>query len=481
MSQESWADELGASAPPRSLGVAAARALAATTKTVVQMQGISPRWVLSLLPWVQVESGTYRVNRVKVVLPADGRIATVVSDGQARVEPEQLRAVSLFRNLEAAFLGRIASQLVSEHKQAGEVIVPEQEMEDRFCIVATGKVELATVGEHGSKRQLALLGPGDYFGELVPVRCPRPAGQATAVTPAVILSLSRTQWESVLAEVPEFREALTQALAERTRRRETANEYGEQRLAILSGHQGEPVLPEMFVDYETQPREYSLSAVQAVLRVHTRISDLYNDPHDQLREQLRLTIEGLKERQEWELINNPDFGLLANVAPAMRVQTRTGPPVPDDMDELLSRVWKKPAFFLAHPRAIAAFCRECTRRGVPPPTVPLFGCSFVTWRGVPLVPCDKLPVQGTGSDGQFACTSSILLMRVGEQEQGVVGLHRAGLPDEQAPSLTVRPMGIDSQAIASYLVSLYFSAAVLTDDALGVLENVEVGCFHDYA
>ena len=34
--------------------------------------------------------------------------------------------------------------------------------------------------------------------------------------------------------------------------------------------------------------------------------------------------------------------------------------------------------------------------------------------------------------------------------------------------------------MASYLLTLYFSCAVLTDDALGVLENVEVGYYHDY-
>jgi len=41
-------------------------------------------------------------------------------------------------------------------------------------------------------------------------------------------------------------------------------------------------------------------------------------------------------------------------------------------------------------------------------------------------------------------------------------------------------MGIDNITIASYLVSLYCSAAVLTDDALGVLENVELDSYHEY-
>jgi hypothetical protein len=144
------------------------------------------------------------------------------------------------------------------------------------------------------------------------------------------------------------------------------------------------------------------------------------------------------------------------------------------MDELLAKVWKQPAFFLAHPQAISAFGRECTRRGVPPPTVEMFGSPFLTWRGVPLVPTDKLMADRTSG------TSSILLMRVGEREQGVIGLRQTGIPDEHLPGLSVHFMGIDTKAIASYLITSYFSVAVLVEDALGVLENVEVSHYYDY-
>lgn len=231
-------------------------------------------------------------------------------------------------------------------------------------------------------------------------------------------------------------------------------------------------LPATFVDYEEWGREYVLNAVNTVLDVHTRVSDLYSSPHNQIREQLRLTIETIKERQESELINNKEYGLLNNIAKSMKVKPRTGAPTPDDLDELIARVWKEPAFFLAHPLAIAAFGRECTRRGVPPPTAALFGSQFLTWRGIPLIPCDKLHVTGG--------KTNILLLRTGESRQGVVGLYQPGLPGEQGMGLSVRFMGINHKAIASYLVSLYCSLAVLTEDALGVLENVDVGKYHEY-
>jgi hypothetical protein len=235
-------------------------------------------------------------------------------------------------------------------------------------------------------------------------------------------------------------------------------------------------LPRAFVDYEEQPREYTLCTVTTTIEVNTRISDLYRSPMDQVREQLGVVVEMVKERQEHELINNESYGLLTSAAPAMRVTTRKGPPTPDDMDELISRVWKEPAFFLAHPRAIAAFGRECTSRGVPPPTVTLFGSPFLTWRGLPLVPSDKLKI----SDDKGGQRTNILLMRTGEKKRGVTGLFQPGLPGEVSPSLAVRLMGINERGGAQYLVSLYCSAAVLADDALGVLENVDVGKYHEY-
>jgi len=234
----------------------------------------------------------------------------------------------------------------------------------------------------------------------------------------------------------------------------------------------ERALPQTFVDYIENPREYNLSAVNTVVEVHTRVSDLYSKPYNQISEQLRLTIETIKERQESELINNKEYGLLHSIVPTQRIKTRTGAPTPDDLDELITKVWKEPGFFLLHPLAVAAFGRECTRRGVPPPTVSLFGSQFLTWRGLPLIPSDKVPIE----NGK----SKIILLRTGESRQGVVGLYQPNLPGEQSPGLSVRFMGINDRAIASYLVSLYCSLAVLVDDAIAVLDDVEIGKYHEY-
>ncbi len=251
-------------------------------------------------------------------------------------------------------------------------------------------------------------------------------------------------------------------------------------LNILNQEVGYQFIPEGFVNYETNPREYVLNPISTIVKISTQVSDIYRKPYDQSEEQLRLSVECLRERQEHELINSSDYGLLKNASDSQRIQTRNGNPTPDDLDELIAKVWKEPSFFLAHPRAIAAFGRECTRRGVPPAAVTLFGAAFLAWRGIPLIPTNKLLIDGKLDPKGEAGKTNILLVRTGEERQGAIGLYQAGLPGEQSKGLSVRFMGIDNQGIGSYLILLYNSACILSKDAVGVLENVEIGHYYDY-
>lgn len=465
----------------RSVTTSVARNLANTTKTAPMMMSITPRWLLSLLPWVQVEGGTYRVNRTKVELTKAERIGVEFSNQIASFPSEALRSVPLFSGLPEAIIVRMASRFKTDEVSLGHNLVVEGEDRSQFFIIAQGQVEVLSKGIHGSDLRIALLADGEFFGETELISDQPSDVTIRTTTPCVLLTLSRPDLDEILNELPNLKDEFQRAIAEHQELRSTVNRYGERNIDLVSGFAENVEIPETFVDYSAHPREYSLSAVQTVVRVHTRVSDLYNGPYNQIEEQMRLTIEGIKERQEWEIINSKKFGLLHSVDPSMRISTRYGSPTPDDLDELLALVWKKPAFFLAHPKAIAAFERECTWRGVPPATEVLFGTPVVTWRGVPLVPCDKLEMtKSRYQANQWLGTTSIILMRVGEIDQGVVGLHQAGIPGEVMPSLSARLMGVDSMGVASYLLTLYFSCAVLTDDALAVLENVEVGYYHDY-
>ena len=464
----------------RSVTTAVAKNLATTTKTNPKMMSITPRWLLSLLPWVQVDGGTYRVNRTKVELTRAERIEIDAAEGKPAFAPEALRSVPVFSRLSNELIAELSAGFVTEEVSLGHKLLVEGEEENKFFIIAQGQVEVLSKGAHGSDLRIALLTEGEYFGELELVTNRTSDVTARTLTPCVLLTMSRKDLDKILKRTPSLNKEFKKVTDEHLELLTTVNKYGERNIDLVSGFAENIEIPETFVDYSAKPREYALSSVQTVVRVHTRVSNLYNDPYNQLQEQLRLTIEGIKERQEWELINSTKFGLLHSAAPSHRISTRYGTPTPDDLDELLALVWKKPAFFLAHPKAIAAFARECTWRGVPPPTAEFFGTQVITWRGVPLVPCDKLEIKSRSLSNQWLGTTSIILVRVGEADQGVVGLHQTGLPGEILPGLSARLMKTDNLGVASYLISLYFSLAVLTDDALAILENVEVGYYHNY-
>ncbi|WAP53986.1 family 2B encapsulin nanocompartment shell protein [Streptomyces sp. S465] len=451
---------------PLSLGTAAARNLATTTKSVPQMQAISSRWLLRVLPWVQVSAGTYRVNRRLTYTVGDGRVEFITTGSQVRVIPPELGELPTLRGFEdTAVLEALADGCVQREYAPGDVLVEAGRPADQVYLIAHGKVRQIAPGAYDEGSTLAVLADGEYFGDAA-LTGPEQTWEFTvrAVTRTTVLTLPRRALQEAADRSESLRDHL-QGLADRPA--PAQNRRGEADIAIASGHSGEPVLPGTFVEYELAPREYELSVAQTVLRVHTRVADLYNEPMNQVEQQLRLTIEALRERQEHELINNPEFGLLHNADLSQRIHTRSGPPTPDDLDELLARR-RKTQYLLAHPRTIAAFGRECNSRGLYPQGVEVAGVAVRAWRGVPLLPCNKIPVSESG-------TSSILAMRTGEENQGVIGLHQTGIPDEYEPSLNVRFMGISEQAVTSYLVSAYYSAAILVPDAVGVLEDVEIG------
>ncbi|MEV0195566.1 family 2B encapsulin nanocompartment shell protein [Nonomuraea sp. NPDC050691] len=493
--REAAPQSLGIEAVRESLGTEAARLLATTTKTPPQAREITPRWLTRVLPWVEVAGAVYRVNRRHTYPVGGGRVGFAFEGARVRVIPPSLAELPPLSGYDdAAVLGRLAGLFEQREYAPGEAITRAGEPAGGLVLLAYGKAARLERGPYGDALVRATLSTGDHAGterswtERSRVEGSGSEGSRSAErsgseppgaeqsgaggrwpytlearTPCTVLYLPWEVFDALADRTPSLRARLDRHRAELSRPR---NKHGEAAIAVAAGHRGEPVLPGTFADYDPGPREYELSVSQAVLRVHTRVADLFSQPMDQTEQQLRLTIEAVLEAREHALVNDPGFGLLHNVDPRQRVPTRGGPPAPDDLDELLSRR-KKTRYLLAHPQAIAAFGRECNRRGVHPEPVTVEGRALPGWRGVPILPCDKLPVSRTG-------TTAILAFRTGEDDQGVVGLRQTGLPGEHLPGLSVRHTGIDERAIASYLVSAHYSAAVLVPDALGMLTDVQV-------
>ena len=449
-----------------SLSTQAARNLATTTKTVPQMQGISSRWLLRKLPWTNVSGGTYRVNRRLTVSVGRGRVSFDQSGADnVRIIPQTLRELPTLRGFpDDDLLAALAAAFTPRDFAAGEVLALEGAPVEEMYIIAHGRVQLIGTGHYGSPTVVGVVADGHTLGDQTHARSDaRWEHTVKAATAGTVMVISRAAFQRLLENSAAL-QAHFAAYLDNSRRPQDAK--GQASIELSAGHKGEEQLPGTYVDYDLTPREYDLSLTQTVLRVHSRVADLYNDPMNQTEQQLRLTVEAIRERQEWELVNNREFGLLHNTDYDQRIPTHSGPPTPDDLDNLLS-MRRSTKLFLAHPKAIAAFYRECNSRGIYPDAVVVDGHTVPAWRGVPIYPCGKIPI----SDVR---TSSIIALRTGEEDQGVVGLHQVGLPDEFQPGLNVRFMGIDEKAIISYLVTAYYSAAILVPDAIGVLEDVEV-------
>jgi CRP-like cAMP-binding protein len=451
-----------------SLDTSAARNLATTTKSAPQMQGITSRWLLKLLHWTNVQGGVYRVNRRLSYAVGDGRVTFTNVGAKISVVPQELCELPFLRGYEdPSVLQLLADKFVQRDVKPGDVIVEKGKPADSICLIAHGKFNRIGEGKYGDETILETLADGDHFTYTAILESQDFwTFTAKAVTSGTVLTLQQSKFEDIVNDNESLKKHVETFKARQAKAKK--DQTGEAAIALSAGHKGEVELPGTFVDYELKPREYELMVAQTVLQVHTRVADLFNNPMNQTEQQLRLTIEALRERQEHEMINNKEIGLLYNADLKQRIHTRNGAPSPDDMDELLALVHKEPGFFLAHPRAIAAFGQECNRRGIYPTSTDVGGHKIPAWRGVPIFPCSKIPVSDTR-------TTSIMLIRTGAENQGVVGLHQTGLPDEVQPGLNVRFMGINEKAIMQYLVSAYYSVAVLVPDAMAILESVEIG------
>jgi len=123
---------------------------------------------------------------------------------------ERLAHVPLFHGLSKKQLRRISTLMTRIDRPAGQVLTKEGQRGNEFFIVLEGEVEV----RHGD-RVIATRGPGDYLGEIALLdKRPRTA-TIVATTRVSVEVLSRREFVSLLAEVPELSEQILATMAER--------------------------------------------------------------------------------------------------------------------------------------------------------------------------------------------------------------------------------------------------------------------------
>ena len=119
-----------------------------------------------------------------------------------------LERVPAFALLPSSVRAELAALLVEERYPAGATVVTEGEAGDRLFLIAEGRVEV-TASSHSGPVPLAMMGPGELFGELA-VLTPERRRQATvtALTPLTLFSLAAEDLDRVLAAHPEARQCV---------------------------------------------------------------------------------------------------------------------------------------------------------------------------------------------------------------------------------------------------------------------------------
>lgn len=262
----------------------AARQLTTTTKSAPQMGSITPRWLLKLLPWTAISGGTYRVNRRKVVVKPEAKLHFNLIDGKISVEVKELNRLSLFNGVPHETLEKMISMFQEKRYSAGEQIIKHGEPGDVFFLLASGKVEVNHEGPHGEKLVLDVMGSGSHFGEMALLNDSPRKANIVALVQTIALTLNRNQFIELVKKTPSLRENIEASIHERARQHEGSNEAGEGKTNLETDHDGARTIASTFIDYEEEPREFPMSSVNAILKISTRVEDLYNNPVMQTEE-----------------------------------------------------------------------------------------------------------------------------------------------------------------------------------------------------
>ncbi len=134
------------------------------------------------------------------------------------MDPEVLKQAPLFTGLEDEAATELSETMGTVRLNKGEILFHEGDSDDRLYVVVSGKVKLGRSGSAGRENLLAVLGPGQMFGELSLFDPGPRSTTATAVTSCEIRTLEHEELMGWLAGRPEVAQGLLGQLAARLRR-----------------------------------------------------------------------------------------------------------------------------------------------------------------------------------------------------------------------------------------------------------------------
>lgn len=112
-----------------------------------------------------------------------------------------LRDIGLFGGISDESLGRLASELPEVRAEPGKIVVQEGELSTEMFVVIGGELEVIKRAADGSTVKVALLGPGDWFGEMAILDVQPRSASVRALAPSVLLSMTADHVDRLLYRV----------------------------------------------------------------------------------------------------------------------------------------------------------------------------------------------------------------------------------------------------------------------------------------
>lgn len=111
--------------------------------------------------------------------------------------------VSIFQGLSARQLGRVTQFLQHRRYRAGELLFCEGQVGKAVFIIETGKVEISRKTVSGPPRSLAVLGPGQVFGEMALLDSLERTASATVIEDGIIYFLYTASLDALIRQYPD--------------------------------------------------------------------------------------------------------------------------------------------------------------------------------------------------------------------------------------------------------------------------------------
>lgn len=217
-------------------------------------------------------------------------------------ELELLRTVPIFSELtgeDIASLGRLSSR---RRYPKDQVVFFENEEGDFFFMILEGRIKVTILGDDGREVILSVLGPGDFFGEMALLDNEPRSATAIAVEDSELISLHRTDFQTVLTENRSITSALIKSLTARLRK---AN-HQISTLALLDVYgRVARVIAEMARDEGRRLRDGRIAFRRAT---HQEIANRIGTTRETVTRMLKdLERQGLLHIEGKEIVVGPDF------------------------------------------------------------------------------------------------------------------------------------------------------------------------------